>query len=282
MTAAQSGADSGETRPRALITGASAGIGVAFAERLARDGYDLTVIARRRDRLESLAQRLITETSAQVEVIAADLTDRSALHALEQRIADDDRLAMLVNNAGFSAYMPFVELDPGRAEEQIQLHLTALVRLTRAALPSMIAHGRGDVINVSSMLAFSAGMDMPQLPKRAMYAATKAFINTFTEILSSELSGSGVRVQALCPGLVRTEFHDVSGVSTIPPDVPMLEPEQVVSAALTGLGLGEVICVPALPDPAILVQSRQLQHEALASARSASLAARYRAATYQG
>lgn len=146
-------------RPRALVTGASSGIGQAFAERLAKDGYDLTIVARRRDRLDDLADRL-RASGGKIEVMPADLIDRSGLKRIENHVRNDDALAILVNNAGFGGYGPFLEIDPDLAARQIQLHLTALVRLTRAALPGMVARKSGAVINVSSMLAFSGSINM--------------------------------------------------------------------------------------------------------------------------
>lgn len=259
------------TRPRALVTGASSGIGQAFAERLARDGYDLIIVARRRDRLDELAVRL-RATGSDVDVMPADLTEKSGLSAVETRVRDDAALAMLVNNAGFGGYGPFLEMDPDLAERQIELHLTALVRLTRAALPGMVARKSGAVINVSSMLAFSGGAAMER-PKRATYAASKAYINTFTRILAQELAGTGVKVQALCPGLVRTEFHNALGGR--PPGLPVIEPADMVRASLAGLALGEVICAPTLPDASALATLTEAEAAVLGAVRAATVAERY-------
>ena len=143
---------------RALVTGASSGIGAAFAERLARDGHDLIVVARRRDRLESLAEQLQASHHVNVEVIAADLSKPDDLMTVEKRIAEDNMLELLVNNAGFGGYMPFAELDPDKATELINLKVLAVTRLTRAALPGMLVRGHGSIINVSSRLAFSGSM----------------------------------------------------------------------------------------------------------------------------
>lgn len=265
-------------RPHALVIGASSGIGAAFAERLARDQYDLIVVARRRERLEALAQRLREHHHVEVEVMAADLTRRDSLLAVEQRIAQDASLELLVNNAGFGGYMPFVALDPDRAEELISLQVVAVTRLTRAALPGMIARGHGAIVNVSSRLAFSAALSSPTMPKRATYAATKAYIVTFTQLLHDELAGTGVRVQALCPGVVRTEFHERMGQdpSRLPAAIVMT-PEDIVEASLAGLKLGEVICVPALDDPALLTQIEQAQRQMLEHSGSNTMAGRYRA-----
>jgi short-subunit dehydrogenase len=230
-------------------------------------------VARRRDRLEALAQRLHDQYQAAVEVLVADLTKPDQLRTVERRIAEDSALDMLVNNAGFAGYMPFVQLDPDRAEELIDLHVVALTRLTRAALPGMIERGRGTIINVSSGLAFSGALPWPYLPKRATYAACKAYINTFTQLLHQELAGTGVQVQALCPGLVQTEFHQGMGME-YPPDI--MTPEVVVDASLAGLRLGEVICVPMLDDPNVLKQIEDSQHNIFANVRRGTPADRYK------
>lgn len=259
-------------RPRALVTGASSGIGSAFAERLAVEGYDLILVARRRERLDALASRL-RQAGVEVEVIAADLADPVALRSIETRVAADDSLALLVNNAGFGGYGAFVEADPALLERQIAVHLTATMRLTRAALPAMIARGAGAIVNVASTFAFSSSIRMPAR-KRANYVATKAFINAFTELLSHEIEGTGVKVQALCPGLVRTEFHDALGGR--PEGVPVLEPADVVAASLAGLDLSEVICIPQLPDASALEGLAAAQKALWEQARRPAVAGRYR------
>jgi len=263
-------------RPRALVTGASAGIGEAFASRLAADGHDLVLVARRRDRLDAFAARLRDAYGAAVDVLAADLTDPVELRAVEDRLGGDESIAMLVNNAGFGAYMPFVELAPDRAEELIRLHVVAVTRLARAVLPGMVARGRGAVINVSSLLAFSAGMPAPPLPFRATYAACKGYINTFSEILHGEVPASGVKVQALCPGVVRTEFHALTGRDLNQmPTAAIMEPDAVVHASLAALHLGEVICIPALDDPTLLSQYQESRDRLIGASRSGSMAHRY-------
>jgi len=264
-------------RPRAFVTGASSGIGAAFAERLAHDGYDLIIVARRRNRLDALAEQLQARHPMSVEVMVADLSQTSELRTVEKRLAEDSALELLVNNAGFGGYMPFVELDPHRAEELINLQVLAVTRLTRAALPGMVARGRGAVINVSSRLAFSGSMGSSQLPKRATYAGTKAFINTFTQLLQSELEGTGVQVQALCPGVVQTEFHEQVGIDPNRyPAAIVMKPEDVVKSSLAGLKLGEVICVPALEDTGLLTQIQENEKRFFELTRSGSIAERYR------
>ena len=263
-------ADTG--RRTALVTGASSGIGAAFAQRLAHDGHDLIVVARRRDRLETLAARLRAEEGVTVDVLVADLTSSVDLLAVERAIEACTALAFLINCAGAGGYMPFVELPPNQAEDLVRLQVVAPTRLTRAALPGMIARGHGTVVNVSSGLAFSGALPAPQ---GAVYASSKAYINTFSETLADELMGTGVLVQAVCPGIVRTEFHEVAGrdVSQVP---LMLEPEEVVSASLAGLQLGEVVCVPALRDLAPLAAHDAARASIFAGVRTSTLADRYK------
>ena len=264
------------SRPRAVVTGASSGIGAAFAERLAREGFDLVIVARRRDRLEQLQQHLQGDHGVSVEVRQVNLADPDGLRGLEREVGDDAALEMLVNNAGFGAYMPFIQLDRATADELIGVQVIAVTRLTRAALPGMIARGRGTIINVSSRLAFSATIPAPPLPHRATYAATKAYVNVFTELLHHELHGTGVRVQALCPGVVTTEFHGRMGMER-PGGADMhLSPEDVVAASLAGLRLGEVICIPALMDTDLLITYQDAQQQLLRGSPGREVAPRYR------
>jgi short-subunit dehydrogenase len=262
----------------ALVTGASSGIGAAFAERLAGDGYDVIVVARRRERLEALAQRLRKEQRVEVDVLAADLADPVELRGVEERIKTTANLAMLVNNAGFSGYMPFVELDPDRAEKLIRLQVVAPTRLTRAALPGMIARGGGAIINISSLLAFSASVPAAApLPKRVTYAATKAYLNAFTTLLHGELQGTGVRMQVLCPGVVDTEFHSQADLARhASGGVRALKPDAVVETSLAGLRLGEVICAPTLDDPALIAHYQESERAVLqSSVRAGAVSKRY-------
>lgn len=265
-----------KTRSLALVTGASSGIGAAFAERLARDKYGLIIVARRVGRLEALAQVLKKKYQAPVEVLQADLSDPDQLKNVEERISHESALEIVVNNAGFGAYQPFVNLDPNKADELIRLQIVAVTRLTRAALPQMVTRGKGTIINVSSRLAFSGSLTAPSLPKRAVYAGTKAYINAFTQILHSELAGTGVRVQALCPGVVKTEFHERMGMdsSRIPASMVM-KPEDIVQASLAGLKLGEVICIPAMQETTLLDQVHQGEFNLWERTGGGTLAERY-------
>jgi uncharacterized protein len=264
-------------RAHALVTGASSGIGAAFAERLAQRGYDLVIVARRRERLEELAQRLQEQYQAGVEVLVADLSQHGDLLRVEKYIDADPDLEMLVNNAGFGGYKSFVELDPGTAEELINLKVLAVTRLTRAALPGMLARGRGSIINVSSRLAFSGPLGSSRLPKRATYAGANAYINIFSQLLQNELEGTGVQVQALCPGVVETEFHEHVGADPRRfPAAIVMKPEDLVDASLKGLELGEVICVPAMEDERLLTYVQESQKQFFESTTGGTVAERYR------
>jgi len=230
----------------ALVTGASSGIGLCFARRLAEDGYRLILVARRAERLEALAKEFGERYGAGFEVFPADLTRPEELLAVEERIAGEPTFELLVNNAGLGTAGRFAELDSAGEEAEIRLNVVAVTRLTRAALPGMIERGKGAVINVSSMAGFAPSAYM------ATYAATKAFVNAFTEALHDELSGTGVKVQALCPGFTRTEFQDVAGVDV--DDLPGFvwqEPEAVVEASLDGLERGTLVLVPGLANQAL-------------------------------
>ena len=262
-------------RPCALITGASSGLGEAFAERLAADGHDLIVVARREARLRALADRLRDRHSAATQVLVADLTAPEDLRRVEAQIATGPALELLVNNAGFGGYRPFLQLDPDRAEELIRLQVLAVTRLARAALPAMVARGRGALINVSSQLAFSAALPSPPLPPgRAVYAATKAYVNAFTQLLDGELAGTGVRVQALCPGVMRTEFYARMGTDLGRLPIRPMEPSEVVRASLAGLQRGAVLCLPGLDDASALDELRAAERRILEQAWANTLAER--------
>jgi len=228
-------------RRRALVTGASTGLGAVFATALARQQYDLAIVARNRERLEALAGRLQQSYGIAVEVIVADLTQATALRTVEKHVAGDYALELLVNNAGFGTTGSFARLDPDQEEAEICLNILALVRLTRAALPGMIARGRGAIINVSSLAAFAPG------PYDATYSATKAFVNSFTEALHEELCGTGVHVQTLCPGFTHTEFQQRAGIDISKiPTFAWMTPEAVVDASLSALQRQQVVCIPGL------------------------------------
>ena len=260
----------------AVITGASSGIGAAYAQRLAQDGWDLVIVARRRDRLEALADRLARECGVAVQAIDADLAAAADLQRVCEAIADRP-VDMLINNAALAHYMEFSELPAERATELVHLNVLAPVLLSRAVIPGMRERGKGVIVNVASLLAFSGTMEAPHMPKRAVYAASKSFLVTFSQALAAEVRDHGIRVQVVCPGVVDSEFHtrqnmDMSGV-------PRMEPRAVVTASLADLDSGDVICVPGLPDVAALGRLVTAQNELLGSARTADLPERYRGNT---
>jgi short-subunit dehydrogenase len=262
-------------RPVALVTGASAGLGAAYAERLAGDGFDLIVVARREERLRSLAERLAAGTGVEVDVVAADLTEPEQLADVERRVAGEPRLRLLVNNAGFAGYMPFVALPPEVADGLIDLHVRAATRLTRASVPGMRERGTGSIVNVASLLAFSHPLPPNPLPYRSVYAACKAYLVAFSFVLQRELEGSGVRIQVCCPGLVDTEFHDLAGVDRSRFRVTPMPAEDVVRASLRGLELGEVLCAPGLQDPSLVDKYLDAQVRLLREGNATTLADRY-------
>ena len=221
---------------RALVTGASAGIGEQFARQLAQRKVALTLVARRRDRLEELAAQLDVE----VEVLPADLTDTGDRELIEQRLRAVDRpIDLLVNNAGFGAYGEFLQLEIDHQERMVELNTLALMRLTHAALGGLLARGRGGVINVSSTAAFQPD------PHAATYGATKAFVRSFTEALAEELRGQPVRMMVLCPGFTETEFQEVADIEPgLLPRAALMTAEPVVAAALRDFARGRTISVP--------------------------------------
>src|SRR5450759_3717244 len=174
----------------AVITGASSGIGQAYAERLAGDGWGVAIVGRRRSRLDALAERLSADCGGDVRVFESDLSDREQLDALRTELASLP-VDMLVNNAGLAHYMPFSELPEDKATELVDTNVLAPVLLTRSVLPGMLQRGKGAVINIASLLAFSGPADSPHLPRRAVYAGSKAFIVAFTQVLATELRGTG-------------------------------------------------------------------------------------------
>lgn len=229
----------GGPRRRALVTGASTGIGEAFAERLARDQYDLVLVARSRERLDAIAKRLVESRGVSVEVLAADLTRPGDLALVEQRLGEEPTFDLLVNNAGLGTYGPFAELDVEGEEDEIRLNVVALTRLTRAVLPGMLERRQGAIVQVSSIAGIAP------TPFNATYGATKAFVNSFSEALHEELRGSGVRIQLLQPGFTRTEFQQRAGMNVAGmPDFAWMEPIAVVDASLEALRRGDLICVP--------------------------------------
>jgi short-subunit dehydrogenase len=231
----------GRARSLSLVTGASSGIGRAFARQLAAEGYDLVLVARRREQLEVLAKELGESFETQVELLPGDLTRPEDLRRVEERLQREPVVDLLVNSAGFGTGRPFLEVAPERIEAEIRLNALATIRLVRAALPGMVARGRGAIINVSSAMGFQGN------PFFANYGATKAYLTNVTQALADEFRGTGVRFQALCPGPVLTEFGEVAGIDDSGfPGFTVLRPEQVVKTSLRALEKGREVCIPGV------------------------------------
>ncbi|WP_457096124.1 SDR family NAD(P)-dependent oxidoreductase [Lysobacter sp. P5_B9] len=229
----------------ALITGASSGIGALYAERLARAGHDLILVARRADKLRELAEELTNRTGRSVETVAADLTNPADLSRIEGLLRRDASITVLVNNAGVGATTPLLLSDVADMERMITLNVNVLMRLAYAAAPGFVARGAGTIINIASVVALA-----PEL-LNGVYGGTKAFVLAFSQSLQHELADKGVRVQAVLPGATATEFWDVAGtpVEHLPTEIVM-SAQDMVDAALSGLALGEVVTIPSLPDVA--------------------------------
>jgi uncharacterized protein len=226
----------------AVITGASSGIGEAFARRLAREGFNVLLVARRKDLLRQLALDLEYQYHVSATAFAADLATDDGVRKLEKRLAGEDTTDVLINSAGFGTRGLFAEVETKKSQNMVYLHTMAVMRLTRAVLPNMIANKRGYIIQVSSIGAFLT------TSQYVIYSATKAFINMFVQGLHEELTGSGVKVQALCPGLTKTgfmhteEFSDFS-YSKIP-DYIWMSPDQVVEESLAALKKNKLVFIP--------------------------------------
>jgi len=233
----------------ALVTGPTAGIGASFAQQLAARGYDLVLVARDRERLEKTAAELRATYAVEVEVLAADLSDRTELARVEARLSDRDRpVDLLVNNAGFGLKGRFLDNSVDAETAMLDVLVTAVLRLSHAALSAMAERGHGGVINVSSVAAF--------LP-RGSYSAAKAWVNSFSEWAAHEYRSRGVTVMALCPGFTKTEFHERMDVSRgSAPDFMWLDADKLVETALSDYDKGRVYSIPSAQYKVIATASR--------------------------
>lgn len=239
----QAGALPGADAPGTVfISGASSGIGAAFARRLADAGYDLIISARRAEKLEALAAELKEEYGIAVRVEPGDLSLSTDINRLEKLLAVTDDLDLVINNAGFGTNGALANMDVEKQADMVQLHVMAPMRLTRAALPGMMARQRGGIINVSSIAAFMSN------PTSINYCATKAYLNTFSEGLQKEVASHGIQVQALCPGYTYSEFHDTPEYEAFNrsdfPELFWMTSDEVAAASLAALGSGDPIFVP--------------------------------------
>jgi short-subunit dehydrogenase len=259
-----------KTHGTALITGASTGIGAIYADRLAKRGHDLILVARNAGRLASLARRIANDTGRKVETIKADLTSATDLRRVEDILRTNADISVLVNNAGVGATDALVASDVDKMENMIRLNVTALTRLTYAAAPAFVGRGSGTIINISSIVAIG-----PEL-LNGVYGGTKAFVLALTQSLVHEIADKGVRVQAVLPGATATEFWDIAGkpVHQLPAQIVM-SADDLVDAALAGLDLGETVTIPSLPNQAEWDRYEAARRAMAAKVSSAIAAPRY-------
>ena len=262
-----------ETKGVALVTGASSGIGAVYADRLARRGYDLILVARSADRLRALGDRLAQETGRNVETLTADLGDAADLARIESRLRTDPRITLLVNNAGVGATATLLDSDIDEMTRLITLNATALTRLTYAAAPGFVARGEGGFINIASIVAIA--------PERlnGVYGASKAFVLALSQSLQHELAPQGVRVQAVLPGATATDFWTIAGlpVEHLPTEIVM-SAEDLVDSALIGFDRGEVVTIPSLHEEAEWTVYEGARRTMMDHLSSSTPAARYRQA----
>ncbi|GGF86056.1 SDR family oxidoreductase [Azorhizobium oxalatiphilum] len=232
------------SRGTALVTGASSGIGAIYADRLARRGYDLILVARNAERLQSVAARIAETTGRSVEALQADLNNAMDLRGVEARLRDDTSISLLLNNAGFGGAAPLLQSDVDKMEEMIAVNVTALTRLTYAVAPAFVKRGVGTIINIASIVAIG-----PEI-LNGVYGASKAYVLALTQSLNHELADKGLRIQAVLPGATATDFWQIAGVGgheNLPKEIVM-RAEDLVDAALAGLDAGETVTIPPLQD----------------------------------
>ncbi|MEA2899220.1 MAG: uncharacterized protein QOJ84_4835 [Bradyrhizobium sp.] len=256
----------------ALITGASSGIGAVYADRLARRGYGLILVARNRGRLDDLARRLNGETGRRVDVIAADLNDKVDLKRVETLLRTDAGITVLVNNAGVAAVTPLLDSDVDAMDDMIALNVRALTRLTYAAAPGLVARGGGAIVNIASVVGVAPEM------LNGVYGASKAYVIALSQSLHKELADKNVRIQAVLPGATATDLWAKAGrpVEHLPSEIVM-STDDMVDAALAGLDSGELVTIPSLPDAADWQAFEAARQKLLPNLSRKTPAARYRA-----
>ncbi|AHJ76824.1 SDR family NAD(P)-dependent oxidoreductase [Kosakonia sacchari] len=258
----------------AVITGASTGIGAIYANRLARMGYDLIIVARNHNRLNQMASHITADTARNVEAVAADLNDAQQLRALEAKLREDASITLLVNNAGVGTHTPLLSSDVDQMEAMINLNVTALTRLTYAVVPGFVARGAGTIINISSIVGIA-----PEL-LNGVYGGTKAFVLAFSQSLHHELADKGIQIQAVLPGATATPFWDNGGLPLEQLDKSIvMSAYDLVDAALVGFAQGELVTIPSLHNDADWLAMEQRRQAMLPNLSSNVPAERYRPAT---
>jgi len=261
-----------DSKGTAVITGASAGIGVIYADRLARRGCDLVLVARDKERLKSVAARLTQETGRSIRVVAADLTNQTDLTGVEDLLRSDETVHVLVNNAGVGAPAQLLDSSVERLTGMIELNVSALVRLTHAVLPALLERG-GAIINIASVVGI-----VPEL-LNGVYGGTKAFVLAFSRSLQKEFANRKTRVQVVLPGATATDFWQIAGtpLEEVPSGMVM-KAEEMVDAALAGFDRGEFVTIPSLPDIADWEAYEAAREKLIPNLSLSSPARRYRAA----
>jgi len=259
-----------ETKGTALVTGASTGIGAVYADRLAKRGHDLILVARNKERLARLARRIACETGRKVDTVAADLTDPADLQRVEHILRTNAGISVLVNNAGVGAVGPLLVSDVDNMDGMIRLNVTALTRLTYAAVPAFVERGGGTIINIASAVALAP----EQL--NGVYSGTKAFVLAFSRSLHREFAESNIRIQAVLPGATATDFWDIAGtpLEGLPSEVVM-KADDLVDAAIAGFDQGELVTIPSLPDIADWEAYEAARQNLIPKLSRSSPAARY-------
>src|ERR1700754_688911 len=231
----------------ALVTGASTGIGAVYADRLARRGYDLILVARSKDKLDVLAKHITTNTGRTVRVVAADLTVDADIAKVEAVIGETPEISLLVNNAGVGSTAKLLEADVGKMTDMIALNVTAPTRLIYKAVPAFVARGGGAVINIASIVAIA-----PEL-LNGVYGGSKAFVLALTQSMHHELADKNIKVQAVLPGATATDFWEISGTPLeYVPQSWVMSAEDMVDASLAGFDAGELVTLPAVEDAALV------------------------------
>jgi short-subunit dehydrogenase len=258
-----------QTKNTALITGASTGIGAVYADRLAKRGFDLILIARNEQRLNAVAHGLRSETSVSARVLPADLTDKAGLAKVEAVLRDDPNIAVLVNNAGFGSVASILQADVDKMEEMIDLNITALTRLTYAVAPAFVSRGEGTIINIASVV----GVAVEAL--NGVYSASKSYVLSFGHSLQKDLADKGVRIQTVLPGATATEFWDVAGYPPQRTSEITMSAEDCVDAALAGLDAGELVTIPGLHEGELWTRWEAERKEISPKFRNSKPAPRY-------